>query len=147
MELEELMAGLFGGLEAPGAEDPRRRAAVGGESIGGPDVFVQRLMPYLMGAPGVIRGGRFGPPTPPPAGGLLGLLQAAASQNPIGGPNLAPGNLNTGQATNQPAGPQTRTQTGPGEGSLSAGRPTPPGTSYRPATSLPGLQARLGGLR
>lgn len=148
--LEELMAGLFGGLQAPGSEDPRqRRNDFAGGSIGGPSVFIQRLMPYLMGTPGVIRGGRFGPqggpgqpgPGQPGPNGLVDLL--ASSLNPIGGPNVAPGNINSGQAVYQP--------TSPGEGSLgmnpgSMQQPTgaPPRARY---TSLPGLNARLGGMQ
>lgn len=61
--LEELMAGLFGGNVAPGAEDPRRRRA--GGAGGGAELFSQ-FLPFLQGLPSYDYSG--------PGRGLAGML-------------------------------------------------------------------------
>jgi hypothetical protein len=154
-ELEELMAGLFGSLNAPAAEDPRLRdesQGFAGGSVAGPNIMFQRLLPLLMGAPGVVRFPERGlGPQGPGLNGLAGLLAGGSGLNPIGGPNVAPGNIDNGRSNNQP-NPQLA---GPGEGSLGqepgvqGGAAPPRGGAVQPrrATTLPGYLARFGGGR
>jgi hypothetical protein len=129
--LEEMMAGLFGGTQAPaGDEMRRRRSGPGGEGgyggIGGAAVTPGQMMPYyggvgqydFSGAMGSQMGGRQG---------LMSLLGGKDVQGPAlrhfanqgfdfgrpgqdnreapGGPNIAPGNIDNAQALFQPQGP------------------------------------------
>jgi len=129
--LEELMAGLFGGTQAPaGDEMRRRRSGPGGEGgyggIGGAAVTPGQMMPYyggigqydFSGAMGNQMGGRQG---------LMSLLGDRDLAGPAlrhfanqgfdfgrpgqdnrekpGGPNIAPGNIDNAQALFQPQGP------------------------------------------
>lgn len=140
-DMEELMAGLFGSMLAPGAgggaagapaapEDPRLRQA-GYSGISGPEVALARLMPFLMGV-------RY-----PNIGGPQGPGRDAMTA--IGGPNAAPG-AQSGQAVNQP-GPSTYAVGAmPGQGPVSgpgaAGRGAGPPAGRGPSHNENGL-ARL----
>lgn len=133
--LEELMAGLFGGNVAPGAEDPRRRR--GGGAGGGAELFSQ-FMPFLGGLPSYDYSGpgrglagmlndRMGPAArhfqnlgvepsqlPPGLAGQDQLPPGLAkrdelppgldNRNALGGANVAPGNIDSGQALFQSQG-------------------------------------------
>ncbi len=134
------MAGLFGGINASGAEDELRRrrgapGATGYEGIGGAQVLPGMMLPYLTGARTWDYSGPMGQDFaqgPGQGGGLAALLahvqgQGAndlrgpalrhfanqgfdfmppglENQNGIGGPNIAPGNIDTGEALDQPMG-------------------------------------------
>lgn len=124
--LEDVMAGLFGETQAPaGDEMRRRRGGPAGGGIGGAAVTAGQMMPYyggigqydFSGAMGGRMGGRQG---------LMSLLGGRDVQGPAlrhfarqgfdfnppgqdnrempGGPNIAPGNIDTGRALDQPQG-------------------------------------------
>lgn len=142
--LEEVMAGLFGGNEARGAQgvggaeladDPRRRRAgrpSGFDSIAGGAVSLMDIMPHLQGLRSYdysgpnIRGlrdllpameGIMGPSRrhleqqltpdfdlPPGLADRPMLPPGIDSRNAIAGPNVAPGNVDTGLALGQAPG-------------------------------------------
>lgn len=131
--MEELM-GLYGGLNAPGADDPRRRRGLAGRGEGtvGADQAAGMMAQYFGGRAGP---GYSGPMAGRGGAGLAGLLEQVMAhggegfsgpaqrhfanqgfdfmppgldnQNPVGGPNVAPGNIDTGRAVDQPMGNQT----------------------------------------
>ena len=149
MRLEEIMAGLFGGntaqgLNAPAADDVRRRRTGQGSGYGGiagGAVSLAELIPHLQGLrsydySGPMAGGfrgladmvsgpaaghfqqqggqGFGPPQAAEDQLPPGLAAQAAggdlppgldNRNPIGGANIAPGNLGNAQAAYQSARP------------------------------------------
>lgn len=130
--LEEVMAGLFGGNMAPAADDPRRRRGPGSggyEGIGGAGVSPGQILPYFMNQPVYDYSG----PMASRMGGRNGLMSLLGESkdlagpalrhfqnqgfdfmppgqidNPgIGGPNIAPGNIDDALALDQPTGNQT----------------------------------------
>lgn len=129
--LEEMMAGLFGNNEAAGLEETRRRRSAPGagggyEGIGGSMVTPGQMMPYWGGIGQYDFSGASGGVLERGLGrqGLMSLL--ADVQGPAlrhfqrqgfdfmppgqdnreqpGGPNVAPGNIDNGQALDQPQG-------------------------------------------
>jgi hypothetical protein len=130
--LEEMMAGLFGDTMAPGADDPRRRGRGGEGGIGGAQVMPGAMLPYLMnqrnydfsGAMGGQFGGREGLMSllaqqgggRNPSGPAMSHFQNQGfdfnppglnNQNQLGGPNIAPGNIDNARALDQPQGNPT----------------------------------------
>lgn len=144
--MEEIMAGLYGDVEArgaqglgrvaPGVDDPRRRRAGRDSgfagSVGGP-VSLMDILPHLQGLrgydysgpnlrgladllPGMQRFEAQGPARrhlerqggdfslPPGLAGMQDLPPGIDTRNPLGGPNVAPGNVDTGLALGQPPG-------------------------------------------
>lgn len=129
--LEDMMAGLFGGTEAAGLDEMRRRRGAPGrgnsyEGIGGALVQPGQMMPYYGGLNTYDFSGASGGQLERSMGrqGLMSLL--AEAQGPAlrhfarqgfdfmppgqdnrespGGPNIAPGNIDTGRALDQPQG-------------------------------------------
>lgn len=121
------MAGLFGGNEAAGLDDMRKRRSVAGrgpgyEGIGGAMVSPGQMMPYYQGLNQFDFSGAMGRDFS--RQGLMSLL--AEAQGPAlrhfarqgfdfmppgqdnrekpGGPNIAPGNIDNAQALDQPQG-------------------------------------------
>jgi hypothetical protein len=132
--LEELMAGLFGGTQAPAGDEMRRRqrggpGGGGYEGIGGAAVLPGMMNARYGGADRYDFSGAMGRDFAGDGGrGLMSLLGGQDFSGPAmrhfanqgfdfgrpgqdnrerpGGPNIAPGNIDNGQALFQPQGPQ-----------------------------------------
>lgn len=122
--LEELMAGLFGGTDAPAGDEMRRRRSQGG--VAGPQQMPGMMQQYYGGTGGYDYSGAMGSQMGGRQG-LMSLLGGRDLSGPAlrhfanqgfdfgrpgqdnrerpGGPNIAPGNIDNGQALFQPQGP------------------------------------------
>ncbi len=131
--LEDMMAGLFGGNEAAGLDEMRRRrtapgAGGGYEGIGGASVLPGMMQQYYGGLPGYDFSGAMGAQMGGRQG-LMGLLGGRDLKGPAlrhfqnqgfdfnppgqdnreqpGGPNIAPGNIDDAKALFQSMGNET----------------------------------------